>query len=65
MEKVNIGDRVFIPAEVISTFWGGKFFTAKTRQGVELLLHVANADPAQVDIHVTEALMHEPAEAAE
>jgi hypothetical protein len=65
MDKAEVGDRILIPAEVTNIFWGGKFFTAKTRQGVELMLHVANADPASGDVHVNKALMDEPAEAAE
>ena len=46
MDKVEVADNILIPAEVTDIFWGGKFFAAKTRKGVELLLHVANADPA-------------------
>jgi hypothetical protein len=65
MDKVEVGDSVLIPAEVTNIFWGGKFFTAKTRQGVELMLHVANADSVPRDVHVKKALMGEPAEAAE
>ena len=65
MEKVEVGDTILIPAEVTNIFWGGRFFTAKTRQGVELVLHVANADPGPGDVHVNKTLMVEPAEAAE
>lgn len=65
MDKVEVADNILIPAEVTDIFWGGKFFAAKTRKGVELLLHVANADPAPGDVHVNKALVDEPAEAAE
>jgi hypothetical protein len=62
MDKVEVGDRILIPAEVATTYWGGKFFIAKTRHGAEIRLHAANADPAPADVNINKANVYEVAE---